>query len=118
MAHRTILILEDEALIAMEMAMELETHGLVAFQALTIAEALAAIAERSFDAAILDLNIHGEQTTVVAEALRAKRVPFVVCSGSQFSELSEIFAGAPTVPKPFRSDELTSTLRQVLERAN
>jgi DNA-binding NtrC family response regulator len=118
MLQRTVLLLEDEMLIAMDMAMELESVGLRVIETNTIADALAAIENHDLDAAILDLDIKGEPTTVVAAALRAKRLPFLVCSGTQFSELSEMFANVPTIPKPFRSEELKGTLLGILERVH
>jgi DNA-binding NtrC family response regulator len=118
MSQRTVLLLEDEALIAMDMAMELEAIGLDVIQTNTIREALAAIQVHDLDAAILDLDIQGEPTTNVAAALRDRRIPFVVCSGSQLAEFSEIFGNVPTIPKPFRSDELSGTVLSILQRAS
>jgi DNA-binding response OmpR family regulator len=118
MFQRTVLLLEDEALIAMDMAMELESIGLNVIQTNTIPEAFAAIETNDLDAAILDLDIKGEPTTNVAAALRDRRVPFVVCSASQFAEFSETFGNVPTIPKPFRSDELSGTVLGLLERAS
>ena len=118
MLERTILILEDEVLIAMDIAMELEAAGMTAIQTHTIPDALASLERYSFDAAILDLDVKGQPTSAVAYALRAKRVPFVVCSGSQFSDLAEIFAGAPAISKPFRSDDLSATLHEIMNRTD
>ena len=115
MTQRTILLLEDEALIAMDMAMDLENLGFEVIQTSTIADALSALETHEIQAAVLDLDIRGTQTTSVAEALRARRIPFLVCSGSQFANVSEIFAGIPTVAKPFRTEELNSTLLSLME---
>lgn len=115
MAQRTVLLVEDEALIAIDIAMELEALGLKVIQTTTIADALAAVEKNDIQAAVLDLDIRGEPTDSVALALRARRVPFMVCSGSQFADLAEIFAGVPTVAKPFRSEELNSTLLTLME---
>lgn len=118
MTERTVLLLEDEALIAMDMALELQSIGLDVIETSTIAAALAAIETEDLKAAILDLDIKGEPTTRVAEALRLRRIPFVVCSASQFAELSETFANVPTIPKPFRSEELSGTVLNILARVH
>lgn len=115
MSAKTILLLEDEALIAMDIAMELESVGFEVIHAATIAEALTALDGKSIDAGILDLDIRGVQTTVVAEAMRARKIPFVVCSGSQFPTIAEIFSGVPMIAKPYRPQDLHSSVLGILE---
>jgi CheY-like chemotaxis protein len=117
MATRTILLLEDEALIAMDLSLELESQGFRVIDTRTIPEAIEAIAAHAIDVAILDLDIKGTQTTTVAEDLRARRIPFVVCSGSQLEQIAEVFTGVPAIAKPYRPEELHSTLHRALGAA-
>jgi CheY-like chemotaxis protein len=98
----------------MDITMELESMGLTVIETNSIAEALAAIDRHSLQAAVLDLDVKGVPTTTVAEALRSRGIPFMVCSGSQFSTLSEIFADVPTIAKPFRAQDLQSGVMSIL----
>jgi len=104
--NRTVLIVEDEALIAMSIEMQLQDLGFETISVASIAEAQAAIDTRPLDLVILDYSLrNGEKTTSIAETLHQRRVPFVVCSGSQFNDVATIFEGVTVLPKPY-SDEL------------
>jgi DNA-binding NarL/FixJ family response regulator len=81
-----VLLVEDEALIAMEVARGLAQSGYrVLGPASTVACALALLQGERPDVAILDVNIRGERVTPVARELSALGVPFVphysVCEG-------------------------------------
>jgi CheY-like chemotaxis protein len=78
-----ILIVEDEALIALDLAAMLEDEGGVRVEvAGTVAEALAAIERARPQAATLDFNLGAEHSGAVARRLHALGVPFVVLSGN------------------------------------
>ncbi len=73
-----VLIVEDEALLALDLAAMLASRGFtVVGPAMSIAAASKLIAEEQIDLAILDLNIGGDFTTEIAETLIARgiRVP-------------------------------------------
>jgi DNA-binding response OmpR family regulator len=79
---RCILIVEDEPLIAMMLEDFILSLGHeVAGPCETVAEALEAVACKSFHLAILDVNLKGENVWPVARALRERGVPFVLASG-------------------------------------
>ena len=79
---RTILIVEDEPLIAMMLEDFLESLGhVVKASCDNVADALAAVGKNGFDIAILDVNLKGENVWPVATELRQRGVPFVLASG-------------------------------------
>lgn len=79
---RRILAVEDEMLILMNIETALEDFGCSAIcSAGNVAEALALIAKQSFDAAILDVNLGGEKSYPIADALALRGVPFVFSTG-------------------------------------
>nr|WMC98649.1 hypothetical protein RAR13_08140 [Aminobacter aminovorans] len=49
--------------------------------AATVEQALALITAHDFDAAMVDMNLNGDNTYVVADALAARGVPFVFSTG-------------------------------------
>lgn len=110
---RRILIIEDEAMIALHMRGVLEALGwVVADVALTAASALALIEidQPEFDVAALDLNLGGEIAGDVAAALAARGIPFVITTGYDDATHLGPFAGHPIVQKPVLDAELAQAL--------
>lgn len=118
LAGLRVLIVEDEALIAMEIedllrSLQAETLGPVP----TVRAALDALAAERPDAAALDLNLRGERSTPVAAALREAGTPFVLVTGYAGGHIDEpALRDAPRVPKPVEAAELARALRRSLSR--
>lgn len=107
-----ILVVEDEPLIAFDLASELEDAGAVIVAiAGTVDEALEIVNTASMDLAVLDGNLGGKPVDPVAAALSARNIPFCFVSGYGRSHLPQAFAEAPVVEKPFRPDVLFPVLR-------
>ena len=65
--------------------------------------------------ALLDVNLRGELVTPVAEALRARGVPFVLTSAYDRAQLTaEVLAGAPSVGKPVNVRRLLAALARAV----
>lgn len=111
---RRILVVEDEALVAMlvEDAL-LDAGATVIGPAATVAEALALLETEDPAAAVLDLNLAGEPSTPIADALTSRGVPFVVATGYGAEGLPEGHAEVPVLAKPYDPDELTSMLQRL-----
>jgi CheY-like chemotaxis protein len=80
---KSVLLLEDEFLIAMD-AEEILVQRLGAANVQvvsTLDEARAAAEEGGFDVALLDVNINGQMSFPVAKTLRARGVPVVFATG-------------------------------------
>lgn len=115
LAGRRILIVEDEMVVAMLLEDMLEELGCeVVATATRPAEALAAIQAHRIDAAVLDLNLDGQLSHEVADALAARGVPFILSTGYSQIELKQAHPEPPVLRKPFRSDDLGRALLQVL----
>ena len=111
-----VLIVEDELLIAMDLERTLGRHGYrVLGPATTVAAALRLLDGETPDAALLDVNLRGEMVTPVAEALRARGVPFVLASAYDRAQLTaEVLAGAPNVGKPANVRRLLAALTRAV----
>ncbi|WP_457578421.1 response regulator [Ensifer adhaerens] len=108
---KRILVVEDEALIAFEIAAILEDEDAeVAGPAATPGDALRLIDEMALDAALLDANLRGQPVDAIATALADKKVPFVFVSGYGREALPPGFADTALLAKPFNP-------RQLLEAA-
>ncbi len=111
LSGRRILVVEDEALVAMlvEDAL-LEAGAQVIGPVATVAQALALLERETPDAAVLDLNLAGENSTPVADALVKRGLPFVVATGYGAEGLPPNHARVPVLAKPYDPVDLTATL--------
>src|SRR4029079_11501645 len=76
-----VLIVEDAVLLALELETGLSEAGAeVIGPAYELEEAMALL-ERPIDAAVLDANLNGRSVMPVADALAARKVPFVFATG-------------------------------------
>ena len=100
---RRVLIVEDESLVAMLLETILEDMGCTPVgPASNIDDGLALVADSEhLDAALLDVNVAGRQVFPVAEALKARGVPFVFSTGYGEGGLPDEWRGQSTIQKPF-----------------
>lgn len=114
---RSVLLVEDELLVAWEIEQVLTAAGLhVLGPAASVGAALALIKRRKPDAAILDLNLRGELVTPVARRLREMGVPFMLATAYNHlrSEAGETFAGVANLGKPLVSARCVQMLAEML----
>jgi PAS domain S-box-containing protein len=110
MAHcRRVLLVEDEALVAMMIQECLTEYGHSVVGPIgRAAEALAAAKQGEFDAAILDINLSDGMAYPVAEILSQRGVPFAFVTGYEADTVDERFSKVPVLQKPIE--------RQMLQR--
>ena len=113
---KSILIVEDEPLIAMMLEDFLDALGhQVAASCDNVAEALGHVSGGAFDVAIIDVRLKdGEDIWPVADALADAGKPFVLATGGHVEPPPERHAGAPVLAKPFSVQQLAETVRDVL----
>lgn len=109
---RRVLIVEDESLVAMLLETILEDMGCTPVGPMSnIDDGLRAVAEEEqLDAALLDVNVAGRQVFPVADALKARGVPFVFSTGYGEGGLIEPWRNHPTVQKPFTEAAIRDAL--------
>jgi CheY-like chemotaxis protein len=112
-----ILIVEDEYLLADDLSETLigagaEVLGPIA----SVEDATAFLAgEPRIDAAVLDVNLRGDMVFPVADALRARGIPFAFATGYDEWALPERFADAPRVEKPFKGFRVAAVLGSLVQ---
>jgi CheY-like chemotaxis protein len=113
----SVLVVEDETIVSLLVeSMLMEDLGCKdVWYASSVEEALAILAERIPDAAVLDVNLAGETAYPIARQLAAAAVPFVFATGYGASGIDQDWAGRPVLQKPFRCDMLASALASALE---
>jgi CheY-like chemotaxis protein len=112
---RRVLVVEDEALVAMLLEDMLADLGCeVLGPVMRVAEGLAQVAaDGRIDVAVLDVNLAGERSARIAEALKARGVPFVICTGYE-GGIDEAWRDRPLLKKPFLSRDIERALRTAL----
>jgi CheY-like chemotaxis protein len=106
-AARRVMIVEDEALVALVLADHLTEFGLsVVGPCASVAEATAALEANDLDAAILDVNLGKELVYPVAELLADRGIPFVFVTGYGPESIDNRFAHAAVLEKPVERDFL------------
>ena len=118
-AGRRVLVVEDEALVAMLLETILEDMGCMAVgPAATVDEGLRMAADEAVDAALLDVNVAGRQVFPVAQALKDRGVPFVFSTGYGEGGLPDEWRGQPTLQKPFTEAAVRDALMSAMGLAD
>lgn len=117
--ERRILVVEDEELVALELSAELSRLGwAIVGPAATLAEAQNLLSH-GVDAAVLDVNLRGRPIYPVAEALEARDVPFLFCTGYEMVDPEGRFPHVPIIRKPVHPAAVSAALSDLLgSRAN
>lgn len=107
---RTILVLEDEALIALEISLALGAAGAQALCAKTVAAALTLIDRHPLSAAIVDFRLDTDGADPAIKALEDRNVPYMFYTGYR----TEVTMRAPLVGKPGSMDKIINILRALI----
>jgi CheY-like chemotaxis protein len=111
LSGRRVLVVEDEMLILMTIEGMLADLGCECVTAVaTVDKAIALVEVESFDVAMLDVNLNGNKSYPVADALAARGVPFVFSTGYSDHSLKD----CPVLRKPFQQKELAAIFCRLL----
>lgn len=112
---RRILLIEDESLVVMLLQDLLDDLGCqVVDTASRFDDAVEKANSLAFDVAILDVNLNGQQTFPIAEALADRGVPFVFSTGYGAASLPKPLQHAPLLQKPFHRRDLERALQAAM----
>ena len=114
---RRILVAEDEVIVALELALELEDRGAeVVGPAHSLTDALTLALAGGIDAAILDVDLQGEEVFPVAERLMTQEVPLLFHTGhGSRRDLHARFDGAVVCIKPTLSENLVAQVARFFD---
>jgi CheY-like chemotaxis protein len=110
-----VLVVEDEYLIRMLLEDMLEEIGYdMAAGVGTLAEASEVAANGDFHAAILDVNLDGEEIYPVADILAQRGLPYLFVTGYGERNLPDPHGDRPALQKPFQAEQLKAALADLL----
>lgn len=114
-APRTILIVEDEPLIAMMLEDFIESLGhRICGVCDDLPSAMDQAQNGDFDLAILDANLKGEMVWPVARQLAERGTPYLLASGGFVEEVPSEFAAAALLEKPYTIDRVSAAIGELL----
>jgi CheY-like chemotaxis protein len=112
-----ILLVEDEALVAMDIADCITEAGYRVLGPVgNLSEALKMGSVGVFDAALLDANLGGHKVDQLATTLTKRNIPFAFVTGYGRDTLPEAFRHIQVVTKPYEQERLKQVIRNLLER--
>ncbi len=117
MNNFTVMIAEDEALVALDMMESLRENGIdVVGPCMSLSDCLDCIdGPQTIDGAILDVDLAGQDVFPAAMLLKARGIPFVFHSGHcTRANLPIELADVRLFQKPTTAEKLTEGLRPTL----
>jgi CheY-like chemotaxis protein len=117
--RRRVLIVEDDYLVAADLAYSLEDLGMeVVGPAASVEVALQLLEDEGerLDGAVLDINLREQRVYPVANALAARGVPFVFTTGYDPVSIPQAYAAAPRCEKPVDQRQLVRWLSEFAAR--
>lgn len=112
-----ILVVEDEAVVALDLQRTLREAGYrVVGPATSLADVQKLIARGSIDCAVLDLSIDRRTPIPVADLLAFAEVPFVFLTDGDKSGLPQQHAHRPVVNRPYAEQDLLAAVERAMRR--
>jgi len=112
---KTVLILEDEPLIAMLVETMVADMGLVPRTSTSIADAYRIADEERPAAALVDLHLWGRSGADIIRDLVQRGIPTAIMTGSNKDDVHSALAGIPMLEKPFQPEALELFLQPIRE---
>jgi CheY-like chemotaxis protein len=97
---QSILIVEDEALIALDLHQTLGEAGASVLAATSLQEGLEMLTYSEVTAAVLDMNLGGPDCSALCTELHSKSIPFLFYTAHPKAEIVRAWPTAPVVLKP------------------
>lgn len=114
-ASRRVLVVEDEAMVALMLEDVLVELGYaIVGPVAKLERALETARREKLDAAILDVNLNGAEAYGIAEVLAARDIPFAFVTGYGKRGLREPWRDRPVVQKPFQTQDVQAVMTGLL----
>jgi DNA-binding response OmpR family regulator len=111
LANRHILVVEDEPIVALDLADILKDNGAVVLgPASSVATARQLIADSRIDCAVLDVNLGHESVAPLVRELGELKIPFLFMTGYDEKDMAPLWRDRPILHKPVVVTELINAL--------
>jgi|SRR6185503_3445390 len=113
LAGHSILVVEDEPLIALHIAECFRAAGASVFTAHNLRDGLRLAGHPDLSVAIVDFGLSDGDGTGLCERLKGRGIPFVLHTG--YTHVSEACRSGVVIPKPASPAELVSAVARLLK---
>ena len=111
-----VLVVEDEVMVAWILEDMLAELGCqVVGPAARVEQALAMVDAETIDFAVLDVNLNGQKSFPVADALVSRGVPFVFSTGYDHHGFPDAYKAFAMMQKPYSHANLTAALESLIK---
>src|SRR5262245_38590572 len=117
LADTSVLIVEDEPLIALDIHAALRATGASIIAATKGAEALELIHTAEISVAVLDINLGDRDCSAACRALSRRRIPFLFYTGYPNAEVRKEWPDAPVLIKPANTRVIVERVAALVKRA-
>jgi PAS domain S-box-containing protein len=114
-----VLLVEDEALVALQLQQDLEQYGYrVVGPARSLKHGLLLAAQEHIDAALVDISLGRTTSAPIADQLLERNIPFAFATGYlEVPMLPEHLRTVPLLNKPYIADEVHGMLARLVDQA-
>jgi DNA-binding response OmpR family regulator len=109
---RSILVVEDEPLIALDITQQFEATGAALTTTNTLHHALILAEHDGLSGAILDHALGDGDSSLLCARLKERGIPYIIFSGH--AKVEGPCAGAPHIDKPAAPGELVATMEGLI----
>lgn len=115
-----ILLIEDEALVALQLKLDLEAEGHTVIGPVAhLSEALRTATDTEFDIALIDINLGADNSAPIAEILDRRKVPFAFTTGyNDLIFLPPPLREYPHLTKPYNPTDVKELVQQLQRQAS
>jgi len=118
LAGKSILIVEDEPLVALDLHTTLSTVEASLISAASAGEAITLIGYAEVSAAIVDVQLGSEDAAQVCDLLASRQIPFLFYTGrADTTILRAAWPDVPVLKKPATSAAIVAALEAVFDPA-
>jgi DNA-binding response OmpR family regulator len=103
---RSILFVEDELLVALDVHRALSEAGASVIAATTVDDALDLITYADISAAIVEVNLGLCDCSPVCQALSGRKIPFILYTGYTDPRLPDAYMAVPVITKPAAMEQV------------
>jgi DNA-binding NtrC family response regulator len=115
LSGRSILLVEDEPLIALDIAQAFKRVGATVVPARSLADAKRLVEQDDLSAAVVDFGLGDGDADALCARLNERAVPFVLHSG--YSHVDNAYSSHVVVPKPAKPATLIDAVSRLLSDA-
>ena len=110
-----LLVVEDNALIAMDLEEILKSYGCqVVGPSVSVREALSKLDDEDIDVAVVDYQLADGTAASLTKVLDERGIPYAICTGTSEDTISSLYPNTPILGKPYNSEDVSMVVNSLI----